>query len=363
MLPDRDRIKILLVCNREIHDWHLTPDNLDRLRRFADLEWLESSVAGFDWVSVPEAPEVTARIAARAGEADAILVCHGAPRIGPQVIDAAPRLKLIGELTGDRFAARVDVDAATARGIRVVDTTNGSSYPVAEWALGMMLIALRNAGESFRRLIAGEVYRRPTSDLGYRRGELTGKRVGLLGCGIIGRRLLELLRPFACDVAVYDPYLPKEIADVCGFRLTGLDAVLARSEVLVCLVPLTPRTRGMLGARELALVPPGAALVNVSRGAVIDSDALVARLQRGDVTAALDVFDPEPIPAGHPIRSLPNVFLTPHIAGVSAANGPRCFRLMLDELERFFGGDETLYDLTPRVLANRRGEPWPPPAG
>jgi hypothetical protein len=74
-----ERIKVLLVCNREIHDWHLTPENLDRLRRFADLEWLEASVAGFDWVSVPEAPEVTARIAAGAGDADAILVCHGAP--------------------------------------------------------------------------------------------------------------------------------------------------------------------------------------------------------------------------------------------------------------------------------------------
>jgi phosphoglycerate dehydrogenase-like enzyme len=147
------------------------------------------------------------------------------------------------------------------------------------------------------------------------------------------------------------------VADVYGFVLTSLEVVLCQSDVIVSLVPLTPRTRHMIGERELELVQPGAAIVNVSRGAVIDSDALVAGLRHGDVTAALDVFDPEPIPPGHPIRKLPNVFLTPHIAGVSAANGPRCFRLMIDELDRFFHGLETLYDLTPRVLANRRGEP------
>src|SRR5207244_1943561 len=108
----------------------------------------------------------------------------------------------------------IDVAAAAARAIRVTDTTNASSYPVSEWALAMMLIALRNAGEQFRHLIGNEEYRRPLTDLGFTRGELTAKRVGFIGCGIIGRRLLDLLRPFHCDVRVYDPYLPKEVADI-----------------------------------------------------------------------------------------------------------------------------------------------------
>lgn len=95
--------------------------------------------------------------------------------------------------------------------------------------------------------------------------------------------------------------------------------------------------------------------MNVSRGAIIDPDALTERLRRGDITAGLDVFDPEPIPVDHPIRQLPNVFLSPHIAGVTAASGPRGFKLMVDELDRFFHGHETLFDLTPRVLANRHG--------
>lgn len=354
-----ERLNILFVSNREIHDWHLTPENRRRLEQIADLEWLEADVPGFDWVSAPESPEVTAQIMERVGDIDALLVCHGSPRIGTEVMDAAPRLKFIGELTGDRFCARIDYEAAVARGIRIVDTNNGSSYPVSEWALGLMLIALRNAGEQFRHMIAHEAYVRPKTDFGYIHGELTGKRVGLIGCGIIGRRLLELLMPFRCEVQVYDPYLPKEIPDIYNMLQTSLDRVLAGSEVVVILAPLTPATQGMIGAAELDLLKPGDALVNVSRGGIIDSDALVRRLRRGDVTAGLDVFDPEPVPADHPIRDLPNVFLTPHIAGVSWENGPRCFRLMIEELERFFNGYETRYDITPRVLANRRGEPWP----
>lgn len=355
-----ERLKVLFACNEDVYRRYVTEPDLARLNRFADLEWVNCAVTGFDWVSVPDDPEATARVLARVADVDVIFVSHGAPRISAEIIAAAPKLRFIGELTGDRFGARIDVDAAAARGIRVVDTTNGSSYPVAEWALALMLIALRNAGAYFRQFVAGEIPKRSQTDLGYVRGELTGKKVGLIGCGIIGRRLLELLAPFHCDVRVYDPYLPKEIADVYGFLLTNLDYVLGESDVVVCLAPLTPRTRRMIGPREIDLIPPGAAIVNVSRGAIVDPDALTERLRRGDITAGLDVFDPEPIPVDHPIRQLPNVFLSPHIAGVSGANAPRFFKLMVDELDRFVHGHETRYDLDLRSLANRRGAPWPP---
>src|ERR1700730_224833 len=98
-----------------------------------------------------------------------------------------------------------------ARGVRVVDTTHGSSLPVAEWALALMIIGLRNAGEQFRRLIRGDEFHRSTDDAGYRLGELTGRSVGLIGLGHIGRRLIELLAPFRCTITVYDPYASKEV--------------------------------------------------------------------------------------------------------------------------------------------------------
>ena len=111
----------------------------------------------------------------------------------------------------------------------------------------------------------------------------------------------------------------------------------------------------MIGARELDLLRHEAVFVNVSPGAIVKTDALIARAKRGDIRVCLDVFDPEPIPAASEIRSLPNVFLSPHIAGVTAACRPRFFSFMVDEIERFLAGDDTMFDLSPRVLANRRG--------
>ena len=337
---------VLLVFDPSLYDTYIDPADLGRLRAIAQVDY------------IPCADEqMTADLQTRLAETTAVVVCHGAPTITAEVLDAAPELHFIGELEGDRFERRIDVEAALTRGRRVVDTTNGSSYPVSEWALAMMLIGLRNAGALFRRMIAGEEFHLAKDDFGYVQAELTGKRVGLIGGGHIARRLIRFLQPFQVDISVYDPYLAREIADLLGFRLTTLDYVLAHNDVVVCLAPLTPATRRMIGARELDLIPSGAVLVNVSRGAIIDPDALVARLQRGDIVGCFDVFDPEPIPAANPIRQLPNVFLTPHIAGVTAASRPRFFHLMVDELERFFAGHETLFDLSPRSLANRRGTP------
>jgi D-3-phosphoglycerate dehydrogenase / 2-oxoglutarate reductase len=298
----------------------------------------------------PPNPATEARFIAFARELDLLMVSHGAPRITGAILDETPRLRFIGELEGDRFARRIDLASAAAHGVKVVDTTHGSSTPVSEWALGMMLIGLRNAGSLFRRMIAGEIIGQADKrdDPGYLRGELTGKRVGLIGCGHIGRRLLELLAPFRCNILVYDPHVPRLLADIYDVTLTSLEAVMSRPDVVVCLAPLTPETRRMIGAREIALLSPGAVFVNVSRGAIVDSEALVARLRQNDMVACLDVFDPEPVPADSPVRTLPNVFLTPHIAGVTAACGPRFVSLMLDEMQRFLSGDETRHDLRAR---------------
>lgn len=352
-----NRPKVLLVANRHVYERMLIPSELARLQQFADFDWLELNVPfdRTDWTTVPDDPAATATLTARVGDVDGLIVCHGSPRISDHVLDAAPGLRIIGELEGDRFAARIDVEAALARGIRVTDTTNGSSYGVAEWALGMMLNATRNSGELFRQLIAGE-WRTPQPQANFPRFELTGKKVGLIGLGIIGRRLVQLLEPFHCDVRAYDPYVPKEVADVLDVRLTNLAVIMADSEVIVCVAPLTPKTRRMIGKRELDLIPPGTALVNVSRGPIFDPDATIERLSRGDISAAFDVWDPEPIPPDSRIRQLPNVFLTPHIASLTKEGHGRFFKLMVDELDRFFHGHETLYDLGPRTLANRFGK-------
>jgi phosphoglycerate dehydrogenase-like enzyme len=357
-------MKVLLCANTTVREDYWTGEALARLERIAEWDWLPSegvSTRPGVWGGPSEDPAEAERLRARVGDVDILVVCHGAPYVDSSILDAAPRLKLIGELEGDRFANRIDVEAAAARGIRVTDTTHGSSLPVAEWALALMLIGLRDAGAQFRRLIGGEEFRRSREEYGFRHGELTGLTVGLIGLGHIGRRLIELLEPFHCTVLVHDPYVQNELALAMGVQLTSLEQVLCRPDVVVCTAPLTPRTRGMLGARELDLLKPEAVFVNVSRGAIVDSEALIARAKRGDIRVSLDVFDPEPIPAGSGIRDLPNVFLSPHIAGVTAACRPRFFSFLVDEIERVCRGDDTLFDLTPRVLSNRRGAE-PPPA-
>jgi len=151
------------------------------------------------------------------------------------------------------------------------------------------------------------------------------------------------------------------MADIYDMTLTSLDRVMALSDIVICLAPITPTTRGMLGRREFGLMKRDAVFVNVSRGAIVQTDALIEKLRDGSLIACLDVFDPEPIPVDSPVRDMSNVFLTPHIAGVTAASGPRLFKLMVDELERFFAGHETRYDLLPRTITNRLGLGLEPP--
>lgn len=343
---------LLFAFNSRVKQNYIGAPELARLEKFATWTWLECTGGGiYDYN-----PDIATRqsLCQSLSDAEAVVICHGAPRIDEEILSAAPRLRFVGELEGDRFASRIDLEAAWARDLRVVDTTNASSYPVAEWALGLILVSLRNAGAHFRQMIQGNTQ----IDLAIRdagAGTLTGKRVGLLGCGHMGRQLIHLLRPFQTEIWVFDPYLPSEMANALGFLQTSLNNVLSHCDVIVCMVPLTSGTKGMLGRSELDKISSGAVFINVSRGGVVDPAALVERLKKGDVVAGLDVFDPEPVPPEHEILRLPNVFMSPHIGYYNGGDSTHFFALMVGELERFFHGHMTQFDLTPRSKANREG--------
>jgi phosphoglycerate dehydrogenase-like enzyme len=331
------RPRVGVACDPRIRPRYLARADLARLETFADVVLGDFTAPSSHLAEPPPFdPASTAELAGFAAGLHALVVCHGAPRVTEAVLAAAPSLRVIGDLEGDRFGARVDTDAADARGILVVDTSHGSSYPVAEWALALMVLGLRDVGRWVRRT------------------ELTGRRIGLIGFGHIGWRLVELLEPYDVEIIAHDPYAPRELADALGVTFAPLDVVLG-GDVVVCLAPLTPATRGMVGARELDLLRSGSVFVNVSRGAVVDSAALVARLERGDVVGCLDVYDPEPVPVDADIRQLPNVFLSPHVAGTTEESRARFFHLMVEELARFFGGAEPRAVLTSRVVSGRRG--------
>jgi phosphoglycerate dehydrogenase-like enzyme len=368
----RTRKKVGLACHEDTFDRYVDPADVRRLETVADF-----SCRSFSGTSSLEGPArrdpgAERDLADFAAPLDVLIVCHGAPFVSGDVMSRAPNLVLLGELEGDRFGYHLDVAEAHARGIRVVDTTHGSSWPTAEWALALALIGLRNAGSYFRRLVAHQPAfvdgRRPRSGRGYDAAELSGRRVGMIGFGRLAWRLTELLRPFHVDIVAFDPFVSRDLAGAYGVSFGPLEAVLDR-DVVFCLVPLTPLTRGMLGAAELERLRSGSVFVNVSRGQVVDSAALAARLQQGDVAAGLDVSDPEPIPADSPLLDLDNVFLSPHIGGVTEESRRRFFSLMVEECVRVFEGLEPRNELAPDTVRLRTtgtpagtGAATPPPA-
>jgi D-3-phosphoglycerate dehydrogenase / 2-oxoglutarate reductase len=348
---------VAIACNRRIRERSIGDAELDRLRTFAEVRIGEFDRPA-DYVNPPP-PDADAdeQLSGLVADADALVISAGSPRVTAATMDACPNLRFVGDLEGDRFASRIDVRAAWSYGVRVVDTTNGSSNSVAEWALALILIGLRNAGDQFRGVLGHKPWYHDVewNDRQIKPRELTGRTIGFIGCGLIGRRLLELLRPFRTTVYAYDPYVPNELAEIYDITFASLENVLALSEVVVCLAPLTPATKEMLGEREFGLMKDQAIFVNVSRGAIVQTDALVRKVEGGALIASLDVHDPEPIPLDSPLIDLQNTFLTPHTAGTTVEARLSNFKLMVDELERFAAGHATRYDLLPRTITNRTG--------
>jgi len=217
-------------------------------------------------------------------------------------------------------------------GVQLCDARGVHDAPVAEWVLGAAIGAFRQFPAFVRaqqRHEWGFESFTPTR-------ELTGKRVLIVGAGSIGRAIEERLRPFDVTITrVARTARPQD--DVHGVE--SLPELLPRAEVAVLVVPLTEQTRGLADAAFLAALPDDALLINVARGPVVDTDALVAELASGRIAAALDVTDPEPLPAGHLLWDLPNVFIAPHTGGAVVGLFPRAYGLAGAQLRRFVAGE------------------------
>jgi phosphoglycerate dehydrogenase-like enzyme len=217
-------------------------------------------------------------------------------------------------------------------GVLLCDARGVHDAPVAEWVVGAVVGVLRQF-PAFVRAQEREEWAyssfTPTA-------ELTGARVMIVGAGSIGQAIERHMAPFGVTVIrVARTARPAE--DV--HAVEELPDLLPYADVVVLVVPLTEQTRGLVDARFLAALPDGALLVNAARGPVVDTEALSAELVTGRISAALDVTEPEPLPPGHPLWRLPNLFLTPHIAGSVRGLLPRAYRLVGDQLRRFVAGE------------------------
>jgi phosphoglycerate dehydrogenase-like enzyme len=267
------------------------------------------------------------------GDAELLLTGWGSPPVDEAVLATAPRLRAIVHAAGS--AKRIVTPACWARGIVVSTAAAANARPVAEYTLAMILLANKAAPHAER------LYRDRRARVDAL-AELPGvgnygKTVGVIGASRIGRRVIELLAPFEMDVLVHDPYLADSVA---------LDDLLAASDVVTVHAPSLPSTFHMLDARRLALMRDSATLINTARGALVDHDALIAELRTGRISAVLDVTEPEPLPADSPLFDLPNVVLTPHIAGALGTEVRRLGDAALDEVARYAAGEPFAHPLT-----------------
>lgn len=240
-----------------------------------------------------------------------------------EIVARMPRLKVVQTLT-----AGVDhVRPFVGHGVALCNGRGIHNSSTAELALGLMLASLRGLPDFVRAQDRGEW--RPVNA-----PSLADRTVLIIGYGEIGAAIEQRLAGFEVDVV--------RVARTARDGVHGFDALPAlvpRADVVVLIVPITEETRGMVDAEFLARMRDGSLLVNVARGPVVDTDALVAALRTGRIHAALDVTDPEPLPSGHPLWSTPNVLISPHVGGASSAMWPRAYAVVRSQLERFAAGE------------------------
>ena len=271
-------------------------------------------------------------------DADGVVLGRSGGGLSAEILDGALSLKVVGVVGGS--VAMVEPELLLDRGIRILHTGWAMANAVAEFTLAMMLCGLRD--------IPHMVEVMQTEGWGKARGalDLTGKSVGLVGFGMIARRVVELLVPFRVRVQVFDPFVSGTQIRVLGAEVVDLNSLLSTCEVISLHAGLTEDTRGMLGAEELAWIPDGGLLVNTARADLVDEKALIAELKKGRIRAALNVFWQEPLSANHPLRAMDNVILTPHGGGLTRDTQERHSRSIVDDMIRFFKGEPPEHEVT-----------------
>ncbi|TDE09336.1 hydroxyacid dehydrogenase [Jiangella asiatica] len=263
-------------------------------------------------------------------EVEVLVTGWGAPEVDAAALAAAPELRAIVHTAG---TVKGIVDPACwERGVTVSTAASANAVPVAEFTLAMIILAGKDAFATEHRDRYLRPHDNPESTGNYRR------TVGIVGASRVGRRLLELLRKLDLDVLLSDPFVSPEEARALGATWHDLDEVISLSRTLSLHAPSVPETRHLIDKRRLGLMPDGATLINTSRGALVDEAALVDELTTGRINAILDVTDPEPPAADSPLYTLPNVFITPHIAGSIGNEVQRLGAAAVDELARYVAG-------------------------
>lgn len=326
-------MKILVTMPRgEVRDSFLSPKSYQKIESLGEVRYNNT-----------EKPFTPEELREAAMDADIVVTGWGTPALAGRVIEGNTRLKLVAHTAGSVADL---VDASTyAQGIRVLSGNKLFAESVAEGTVAYILSVLRHIPDQVYYLKNGG-WR--AEEYAYDEG-LLGRQIGILGVGTIARYLMQMLQPFRCSFLVWDDNytVDPEFLKSVNARQTTLEEVMTSCKIVTLHASLTEKSRGMIGKRELEMMPHGGVFINTSRGAIVRQDEMTEVLQnRPDLRAMLDVFEKEPLEADHPLRSLKNVYLMPHRGGPTVEYRADIGWAVVNDIERFINGESMEHELT-----------------
>ena len=312
------------------------PPLVARLRRAAEID---PALVVQDFTDAAATPALA--------DAEILITGWGCPRLDASTLAAVPRLRTVLHAAGS--VRSLIGEELWARGVTVSSAAAANAVPVAEYTLAMILLTGKRVLETARDYRASRT--RPDWLSTPRTVGNHRRTVGVLSASLIGRRVIELLRPHDVEVLLHDPFVDEAGAAELGVRSVGLAELFRRSDTVSVHTPLLPATRGLVGRELIDTMRPDAVLINTARGAVLDQDALADAALAGRIRAVLDVTDPEVLPPGHPLWQCDNVLLTPHLAGSQGNEWRRLAGLALSEIARWASGEGFLHPVRRERLA------------
>jgi len=287
-----------------------------------------------DVVASVETPAALSDLFAKLREIEVIVTSWGMPPLDRAFLELFPRLKIV--FYGAGSVRGFVTDASWRRGVRIVSATEANAVSAAEFSFAQIILCLKQVWPLAAAIRRTRAF---TRDFSLMPGTY-GSTVGLLALGRIGRLVAERLRTLQVQTIAYDPSVDHAVAKSIGVELTSIEEVFARADVVSCHLPLLSATEQLVRGTHLRALKPGASFINTARGAVVNEAELAAvLLERPDLTAILDVTEPEPPASTSPLFDLPNVLLTPHIAGCAGRECRRLGRSIADDVGRYLRGE------------------------
>ena len=336
-MSDQYKLRVGIIVPKKLAIRLFHPCDIEFLKSFADFEAIEN---------LPETIGV-GEVKCLIKNSHACIVGWGEPVFDENILNCAPDLKLLVHIGAVHHML---TDAVWERNIKVSSAVAAIAISVAETTIALMITALKRIIQFNERTHKGFWRGDENDQESSKAKELYNLNIGIIGAGYVGRNVIRLLKNFEVSILLYDPYVSDEEAQKLGVKKVSLEELMSCSDVVSLHAPETHETYHMINKDNLKLLKDGTIFINTARGAIVDEKALIEELKTGRITACIDVTDPEPPSEDNPLRKLPNVILTPHLAGVISNGLYRVGKYAINEVYNLFMNKPLEYEITKDML-------------